>query len=168
MADYRKLKPFILKWEGGYVNDKDDLGGATNKGVTLATFRSVYGQGKTANDLRNMTDQQWETIFKKHFWDKWRADEIEDQSVANILVDWLWASGSYGIKIPQRMLGVSVDGIVGAKTIAAVNAKDGKQFFKEIRQERVDFVDRICTSRPQNKKFRKGWLNRINSLKYGG
>ena len=168
MADYRKLKPFILKWEGGYVNDKDDLGGATNKGVTLATFRSVYGQGKTANDLRNMTDQQWETIFKKHFWDKWRADEIEDQSVANILVDWLWASGSYGIKIPQRVLGVSVDGIVGAKTIAAVNAKDGKQFFKEIRQERVDFIDRICTSRPQNKKFRKGWLNRINSLKYGG
>lgn len=168
MADYRKLKPFILKWEGGYVNDKDDLGGATNKGVTLATFRSVYGQGKTANDLRNMTDRQWETIFKKHFWDKWRADEIEDQSVANILVDWLWASGSYGIKIPQRMLGVAVDGIVGAKTIAAVNAKDGKQFFKEIRQERVDFIDRICTSRPQNKKFRKGWLNRINSLKYGG
>ena len=168
MADYRKLKPFILKWEGGYVNDKDDLGGATNKGVTLATFRSVYGQDKTATDLRNMTDQQWEVIFKKHFWDKWRADEITDQSVANILVDWLWASGAYGIKIPQRVLGVSVDGIVGAKTIAAVNAKDGKQFFKEIRQERIDFIDRICTSRPQNKKFRKGWLNRINSLKYGG
>ena len=166
MADYRKLKPFILKWEGGYVNDKDDLGGATNKGVTLATFRSVYGQGKTANDLRNMTDQQWETIFKKHFWDKWRADEIEDQSVANILVDWLWASGSYGIKIPQRVLGVTVDGIVGAKTIAAVNAKDGKSFFKEVRQERIDFIDRICNSRPQNKKFKKGWLNRINALKY--
>ena len=166
MADYKKLKPFILKWEGGYVNDKDDLGGATNKGVTLATFRSVYGQGKTANDLRNMTDQQWETIFKKHFWDKWRADEIEDQNVAIILVDWLWASGSYGIKIPQRVLGVTVDGIVGAKTIAAVNAKDGKSFFKEVRQERIDFIDRICNSRPQNKKFKKGWLNRINALKY--
>lgn len=168
MADYRKLKPFILKWEGGYVNDKDDLGGATNKGVTLATFRSVYGQNKTAGDLRNMTDQQWETIFKKHFWDKWRADEIEDQSVANILVDWLWASGAYGIKIPQRVLGVTVDGIVGAKTLAAVNGKDGKSLFNEIRRERIDFIDRICTSRPQNKKYRKGWLNRINSLKYGG
>ena len=166
MADYKKLKPFILKWEGWFVNDKDDLGGATNKGVTLATFRSVYGQGKTATDLRNMTDQQWETIFKKHFWDKWRADEIEDQSVANILVDWLWASGSYGIKIPQRVLGVAVDGIVGAKTIAAVNAKDGNSFFKEVRQERIDFIDRICNSRPQNKKFKKGWLNRINAIKY--
>lgn len=168
MADYKKLVPFILKWEGGFVNDPNDLGGATNKGVTLSTFRSVYGKGKTANDLRNMTDQQWETIFKKHFWDKWRADEIEDQSVANILVDWLWASGAYGIKIPQRVLGVTVDGIVGAKTLAAVNGKDGKQFFNEIRRERIDFIDRICTSRPQNKKYRKGWLNRINSLKYGG
>ena len=166
MADYRKLKPFILKWEGGFVNDKDDLGGATNKGVTLATFRSVYGQGKTATDLKNMTDEQWDKIFKKYFWDKWKADEIKDQSVANILVDWVWASGAYGIKIPQRVLGVSVDGIVGAKTIAAVNAMAGKPLFNLIKQERIEFVNRICTSRPQNKKFKKGWLNRINAIKY--
>lgn len=166
MADYRKLKPFILKWEGGFVNDKDDLGGFTNKGVTLSTFRSVYGKNKTVSDLKAMTDQQWETIFKRFFWDKWRADEIEDQSVANILVDWVWASGAYGIKIPQSMLRVTIDGIVGAKTIAAVNAKDGKTFFNEIKKERIAFIDRICNSRPQNKKFKKGWLNRINSIKY--
>ena len=166
MADYKKLKPFILKWEGGFVNDKDDLGGATNKGVTLATFRSVYGQNKTVTDLKNMTDEQWDKIFKKYFWDKWKADEIKDQSVANILVDWVWASGAYGIKIPQRVLGVSVDGIVGAKTIAAVNAMAGKPLFNLIKQERIEFVNRICTSRPQNKKFKKGWLNRINAIKY--
>lgn len=168
MADYKKLKPFILRWEGGFVNDKDDLGGATNKGITIATFRSVYGQNKTASDLRAMTDEQWTHIFKKFYWDKWRADEIRDQSVANILVDWVWASGAYGIKIPQSMLRVTIDGIVGAKTIAAVNAKDGKTFFDEIKKERIAFIDRICNSRPQNKKFKKGWLNRINSLKYGG
>lgn len=166
MADYRKLKPFIIKWEGGFVNDPSDLGGATNKGVTLSTFRSVYGKNKTVSDLKAMTDQQWETIFKRFFWDKWRADEIEDQSIANILVDWVWASGAYGIKIPQSMLRVTIDGIVGAKTIAAVNAKDGKTFFAEIKKERIAFIDRICNSRPQNKKFKKGWLNRINSIKY--
>ena len=38
MANVEKLVPFILKWEGGFVNDPDDLGGATNKGVTLATY----------------------------------------------------------------------------------------------------------------------------------
>lgn len=166
MACHKKLAPFILKWEGGFVNDSDDLGGATNKGVTLTTFRSVYGKNKTANDLKKMTDEQWETIFKKCFWDKWKADEIKDQSVANILVDWLWASGSYGIKIPQRVLGVSVDGVAGAKTVAAVNSMVGKSLFDSLKKERIEYINRICTSRPQNKKFKKGWLNRINAIKY--
>lgn len=166
MAEYKKLVPFVLKWEGGFVNDKNDLGGCTNKGVTLATFQSYYGKGKTATDLKNITDEQWNTIFKKGFWDKWKADDITDQNVANILVDWYWCSGNYGIKIPQRVLGVTVDGVIGSKSIAAVNAKDGKALFKQLKQERLDFIDRICQTRPQNKKYKKGWLNRINALKY--
>lgn len=166
MADYKKLVPFVLKWEGGFVNDKNDLGGCTNKGVTLATFQSYFGKGKTATDLKNITDEQWNTIFKKGFWDKWKADDITDQNVANILVDWYWCSGNYGIKIPQRVLGVVVDGVIGFKSIAAVNAKDGKALFKQLKQERLDFIDRICQTRPQNKKYKKGWLNRINALKY--
>ena len=52
MANSKILEPFILKWEGGFVNDKDDLGGATNMGVTLATYRSVFGSKKTVNDLK--------------------------------------------------------------------------------------------------------------------
>ena len=166
MADYRKLKPFILRWEGGYINDQADLGKQTNKGVTLSTYRSVFGKNKTVSDLKKITDEQWEFIFKKFYWDKWKADDIKDQNVANILVDWLWCSGSYGIKIPQRVLGVSVDGIVGSKTIAAINARDGRELFDTIKQERKDYIDRICQTRPQNKKFKKGWLNRINSLDY--
>ena len=166
MADYRKLKPFILRWEGGYINDQADLGKQTNKGVTLSTYRSVFGKNKTVSDLKKITDEQWEFIFKKFYWDKWKADDIKDQNVANILVDWLWCSGSYGIKIPQRVLGVSVDGIVGSKTIAAINARDGRELFDTIKQERKDFIDRICQTRPQNRKFKNGWLNRINSLDY--
>ena len=166
MADYRKLKPFILRWEGGYINDQADLGKQTNKGVTLSTYRSVFGKNKTVSDLKKITDEQWEFIFKKFYWDKWKADDIKDQNVANILVDWLWCSGSYGIKIPQRVLGVSVDGIVGSKTIAAINARDGRELFDTIKQERKDFIDSICQTRPQNRKFKNGWMNRINSLAY--
>ena len=166
MANHKILEPFILRWEGGFVNDKDDLGGATNMGVTLATYRSVFGSKKRVNDLKRMTRAQWGIIFKKFYWDKWEADNIKDQNVANILVDWLWCSGSYGIKIPQRVLGVSADGIVGSKTIAAINARDGRDLFDTIKQERKDFIDRICQTRPQNRKFKNGWLNRINSLAY--
>ncbi len=166
MADYTKLKPFILKWEGGYVNDPDDLGGATNRGITLATFRQHYGQAKTAADLRRMTDAQWDSIFKTGYWDRWQGDDIHSQSVANMLVDWLWCSGSYGIRIPQRVLGVSVDGSVGAKTLAALNAQDPKTVFNRLKQERLDFISRICQTRPQNRKYKKGWESRINAIKF--
>ena len=166
MANSKILEPFILKWEGGFVYDKDDLGGSTNMGVTLDTYRYVFGSKKTTKDLKRMTRVQWGVIFKKFYWDKWKADDIKDQNVANILVDWIWCSGSYGIKIPQRVLGVSVDGIVGSKTIAAINARDGRELFDTIKQERKDFIDRICQARPQNRKFKNGWMNRINSLTY--
>lgn len=171
MADVKKLVPFILKWEGGFVNDPDDLGGATNKGITIATYEH-YCKKKdypkpTIDRLKNISDEQWTDILKTLYWDKWQADRIINQSVANILVDWVWASGSYGIKLPQKLLGVKIDGIVGNKTLAAVNEyKDQFELFQLIRKERIDFIDRICFSRPANGKFKKGWMNRINDLKF--
>ncbi len=166
MAEYKLLKPFILKYEGGFVNDTNDLGGATNRGVTLTTYRQYYGQKKTAQDLKRITDQEWEHIFKTGYWDKWLADQIKSQAVANMVVDWLWCSGAYGIKIPQRVLGVTVDGSVGAKTLAALNASDPRTLFNRLKQERTDFIERICQTRPQNKKYRKGWLARINAITF--
>ena len=47
------------------------------------------------------------------YWDRWKADEIKSQSIADILVDWIWASEMHGIKIPHDVFGVIPDGIVG-------------------------------------------------------
>lgn len=170
MADYLKLGPFIKRWEGGFVNDPDDAGGATNKGVTFETYRAYRrsnGISKpTLEDLATMSDEDWDAIFKTMYWDRWRADGICSQSVANILVDWVWASGMYGIRRPQEIIGVVADGVVGLKTLKAVNAENPEVLFKTIRQERLDFVDEICRNRPANLKFKKGWINRINDLKF--
>lgn len=167
MADAKILKPFILSWEGGYVNDPNDLGGHTNKGVTLATFKQVYGKDKTVADLKRMTEEQWLHIFKRFYWDKWKADEIKSQSIANLLVDFVWASGAYGIRIPQKVLGVATDGIVGAKTLAALNSREPKELFETLKRERKDFIERICRTRPANSKFKRGWLRRIDAIGYG-
>ena len=62
------------------------------------------------------------------YWDRWKADEIKSQSIADILVDWIWASEMHGIKIPHDLVGVIPDGIVGPKTpgeLAAVAAEVG-------------------------------------------
>lgn len=170
MADVRKLAPFILKWEGGFVNDPDDLGGATNMGVTIGTYEAYCrkkGYPKpTVERLKNLTKEEWTEILKTMYWDRWKADEIKSQSVADILVDWVWASGAHGIKIPQRLLGVKVDGIVGPKTIAAVNAKNPRELFDMIKIARFDFIEDICRKRPTNNKFKRGWMNRINDIKF--
>ena len=174
MADVNKLAPFILKWEGGFVNDPDDLGGATNMGVTIGAWKSCGydkdGDGDIdVDDLHLLTREDVvNRVLKPHYWDRWKADLIQDQSVANILVDWVWASGAHGIKIPQRLLGVTVDGIVGPKTIAAVNAKNPRELFDMIKIARFDFIEDICRKRPTNNKFKRGWMNRINDISYVG
>ena len=188
MASIDKLIPFILKWEGGFVNDPTDRGGATNKGVTIATYEAYCRQKglprPTVEQLKNIPDAHWRDIIKTMFWDKWHADDIHSQKVANILVDWVWLSGVHGIKKPQALLGVKADGIVGNKTLSAVNFADPEELFTALYKERVKFINAIVArsvaayekkiGRPATekellkytqKRFAKGWLNRLAEIK---
>ena len=165
MANPEILKPFILSWEGGYVNHPNDKGGPTNKGITIGTFRSVYGYGKSVNDLKNMSDAQWLYIFERLYWNKWKADQIESQSIANLLVDWVWGSGVWGIKYPQQVIGVVPDGIVGPKTLAALNGQERSSLFAKLWKRRKEHFE-ACARKPGQSVFLKGWLNRLNGIKY--
>lgn len=209
MADYTKMIPFILKWETsveinkgealesyflrarkkGFANDPQDHGGATCCGIILATykeFRQHMGLTiPTADDLRNISFQEWKMIFKTMFWDRWQGDNIKTQAIANLLVDWVWASGNYGITKPQKLLGLTTDGVVGQKTLAAVNAGDQPALFTRLKHCRVDYVcsivdrsvaayERKVHHRASEKeklantqyKFKSGWLRRINAINY--
>ena len=163
MNRINRLGIFIRSWEGGYVNHPKDPGGPTNKGITLATFQSVYGKTKTVNDLKNITDEQWQTIFKKYFWDRYKADQIKDDYVAFLLVDWLWGSGKYAITKVQQLLGLKVDGIVGEKTIAKINSYNGKDLFTRLWKLRESFIRGLKNF----DTFGKGWLRRLNGIQYG-
>lgn len=171
MADFRKLIPFVQKWEGGFADDPDDKGGATMAGITLATFKAYCRkEGRpepTAEELRKITIADWEAIFKTMFWDVARADEIEDQNVANAVVDWIWMSGPSKLKTVQLIVGVEADGLVGPKTIAAINGfASQRDLFYQIQQARKNACEKIVAQNPSQRKFLRGWLNRINDLSY--
>ncbi|WP_255346512.1 putative peptidoglycan-binding domain-containing protein [Bacteroides sp. HPS0048] len=106
-------------------------------------------------------------VMKPHYWDKWQADQIKSQSVANLVVDWVWASGIHGIKGVQEILGVTVDGIVGVKTIAALNDRNARELFAEIKRARVSFIEGIIKRDPSQIIFKRGWLTRLNNINYG-
>lgn len=195
MANIKNIIPFLLYFEAGlskhyinlpfdemfekakltgWANDPDDSGGATMCGVTTATWKSV-GYDKDGDgdidmyDLKLITFDDWYSrVLKPHFWDRWKADQINCQAIANTLVDWVWASGANGIKIPQRILGVKIDGIVGPKTIAAINAADAKALFNQIQSARNNFIEDCIRKKPKNKKFRNGWLRRLNAITLDG
>ena len=168
MADKNKLIPIIKKWEGGYSDNPNDRGGATNSGVTLAVYQSVYGKSKTKNDLKKMTNDQWNYIFTKLYWNKWKADDIKNQSIANILVDWVWMSGIGTIKKIQSLFGLTADGIVGNKTISYINSHDQEEVFNKIWNRRKQFYESLVKNNPSQKVFLKGWMNRLNTYKFQG
>lgn len=199
MANVDLLIPFILHFEAGvsvtdlslplpqifekarrkgFSNDPHDLGGATMCGVTIATYRQYRKQQGYAStsvaDLKNISYQAWRAILKKMYWDRWQADRIRSQGLANILVDWVWASGVHGIKKPQKILGrafpeVIADGIVGAKTLNAVNSYAPQEdLFDLIHNARTKFVENIVRKNPTQRKWLNGWLRRINAIRFDG
>ncbi len=189
MANVDLLIPFILEFEtgviqkqgeslpllfersrkSGFANDPLDKGGATMIGVTIATYRQYRrAQGyptTTADDLRKIPYNAWHCILKQMYWDRWQADRIRSQSLANILVDWVWGSGVHGIKKPQKILGVTQDGIVGNKTLSALNNyQPESELFNKIRTARLLFVEEIVRRNPSQRKWLNGWKHRINAI----
>lgn len=141
------------------------------RGVTIATYEHycrLRGYPRpTVERLRGISDEEWWDILRTLYWDRWQADHIVNQSIAELLVDWVWASGWPGVRIPQRLLGVRVDGRVGPETLRAVNTyTPQRELFDRIMRAREEFIDEVCRRRPRSMKYRRGWLRRLHSITF--
>jgi len=170
MAKIDPLVPIEFNVEGGKVNNRSDHGGQTNMGVTLATWKSQGydkdGDGDIdAADLNLINHADVVGLLQTR-WNMWKANSINNQSIANLVVDWVWNSGAWGIKKPQEVLGLTPDGVVGPKTISAINTGDQSEVFKKIWLARKKFFDDICKNDHTQLTFHAGWMNRLNSFKF--
>jgi len=166
MAQSTKLIPFLLSFEGGWCYD---TGGWTMKGVTLKVYQQYFGKNKTKEDLRRISDKEWQTIFDK-YWTGCGADRLNDEWVAFMLADFYYNAGSNATRIFQKILGVAQDGVIGSKTIAAANtwSKGQVNLFLRIKAEREDYYISLATKNPAKYGgYLSGWLRRANSLQYG-
>ena len=165
MAKFSIYAPLLHSLEKGISDRKSDRGGYTVDGVTLATFRRFYGNDKTEVDLRNMTKQQWLHIMKVGYWDVCRADEIEDQALAELITDWCVNSGTSRIRNVQMILGVKPDGCVGPITLSAINKSDKDDIYNRIMAARETWFTNIVKRDPEQKENLVGWMNRLDRLR---
>lgn len=180
MADYTQIIPIILKHEGGLTEDPADRGGITNYGISLRFAQGTKDKALLdvdkdgdidRDDIKKLTKDQAIKVYKKHFWDKMKLDDEPSDKVALILFD---AAVNHGVggasTLTQKALvdlgfSLSVDGIIGPKTTAALRATNPDRFVNAFLNVREKYYRRIVEKNPSQKVFLKGWLNRISSLK---
>ena len=78
--NFERCLACTLKEEGGWSDDPHDPGGATMRGVTLATYRE-YHPGASKDDLRHISDTDLQHIYRHGYWEPIKGDELPGASI---------------------------------------------------------------------------------------
>lgn len=146
------------------MDNPADPGGATFKGVTLATFRNYKkASSATVEELKEISQEDLKGIYSI-YWNNTRCDEVS-KGVDLCLFDWAVNSGIYvPIKKLQTILGVVSDGVFGVHTMAALHGTEPVGIITAMKRSRAAFYDSLIKQRPQLGVFRKGWYRRVNCV----
>jgi lysozyme family protein len=161
IKDYPAILAFVLQDEGGWVNDPQDPGGATNAGITQAVYdRYRQGLGLPLQSVASISAAEESAIYGQQYWAPIQGDSLP-AGVDYAVLDFAVNSGvGRAAKHLQTILGVAADGFIGPATLAAANARDP-----------IDLLDAICDDReayleqlPTFPHFGKGWIARVGRV----
>lgn len=164
-----------LEHEGGFVDHPDDPGGATNWGFSLRSLRALEGSNLAAwdfdrdgdvdaDDMKLLTIDQAVDLYRRHFW----YDELDKlpQAVAFKVFD---MGVNLGVRQSARILqratalftpSLVIDGLLGPKTVAAVNEAFSAHLLRDIASEQARFYFGLVDAKPARGVFLVGWLRR--------
>jgi lysozyme family protein len=170
----------ILAMEGGYQNDPDDSGNyacgnqvGTNMGIAAPSYQTYTGRCPSVYDMKAI-DQAFAWGFYNWYWERFNIHRIENQKLAELVMNNTMGSPANACKTEQRALirlgyrfvmvdgvrkEVTVDGARGPITIAALNLaarQNLPRIYNAIRAEWIAYLERL------NSKFLPGWMIRLN------
>ena len=183
MPSVKDIAEEIVAREGGFVNDPDDPGGATNHGVTIGTLRrlgmDLTGDGKvTEADVRRLTREQAVGIFVEHYYRKPRIDALPELLQASVF-DMYVNAGAAAVRILQRLLtdmgfACDPDGEIGPATIrtAQMAAEAGAAYIADAYAiARRNYYYSLADQRPASRKYARrkdggkgGWITRAEEF----
>lgn len=158
--NFSRCLAYVLKSEGGYVNNPADKGGPTNYGITQAVYDEYRkSHGLPLQSVEDISGIEVEAIYLLKYWEPIQGDSLPS-GVDYCTFDYAVNSGIVrAVRALQKAVGVDVDGIVGPQTIAAANAAP-------------DVIDAICDARlaflkglSNWKVFGRGWSKRVSDVR---
>lgn len=156
-GNFDKALAKVLDHEGGYSNHPRDPGGMTNLGVTQRAWEEWVGREVGEKEMRSLTPEKVTQFYKRKYWDRVRGDELPE-GLDYIVFDTAVNSGpGRAIKLLQECLDVTVDGALGPKTMAAVQAAGAQKLIAAYAKKRLDFLAAL----PTWDVFGKGWSRRV-------
>jgi lysozyme family protein len=158
--------PFVLRWEGGFVDNPADPGGRTNKGVTQKVYdRWRQQQGLPQRDVKLLEDAEMNAIYRAGYWIPPRCDLLES-TLDLVQFDTAVNMGvGRAIRFLQTAVGCGVDGDFGPGTQRAVASCDQGSTIAAYCDLREAYYRRLVEKNPRLGVFLKGWMNRLNALR---
>ena len=158
--NFSKSLAFVLDDEKGYINDPSDRGGETNMGIS----KKAHPQ----EDIKNLTLERATEIYHAEYWMPIKGDELPS-GVDYVVFDSAVNHGpGTAVKFLQKaanrmMAGLTVDGIIGSKTLDMVK-HNGSILITDILRERDIFYSKIVAIDPTQERFMRGWRNRLSQV----
>ena len=139
--------------EGGYVNNPADPGGETKYGISKRSY--------PAEDIANLTLDRAKLLYQRDFWGPAGCDGLPD-SLKFEMFDLAVNTSSPGnpktaIRILQQAVGSFVDGLLGPKTLQAVQSMDQSRALRRLQALRLQYYTGLASF----STFGKGWTNRV-------
>jgi lysozyme family protein len=158
--------PFVLKWEGGFVNNPNDPGGATNQGITQAVYDNWRArQGAPSQSVQLISSTEVQAIYESGYWLPARCDLL-DTPLHLVQFDTAVNMGvGRSVRFLQQAVNCGVDGDFGPGTQAAVQQCDQGQTVINYCNEREAYYRALTQKNPKLAEFLAGWLNRLNALR---
>jgi lysozyme family protein len=157
LSNFPASLALVLKSEGKFSNDARDPGGMTMLGVTKLNWETWVKRSVDEAEMRSLTPELVAPMYKAKYWDACKCDSLPlgiDYAVFDFAVN---AGVSRAAKTLQKALGVTADGAIGPKTIAAATEYPAGELLEVFTLAKEAFYQSL----PTFPVFGKGWLNRV-------
>lgn len=172
MADFAPALQRVLLHEGGYVNDPDDPGGETYKGIARKMNSKWDGwvlidilkkqSGFPANlDKDSDLQVKIKNFYEVNYWDTIKGDDIQNQEVATSIFDFAVNAGvTTSASLAQMVVGAKIDGVIGDKSVTSINSFNPEHFLASFTVAKIARYIAIIKKRPTSQKYLYGWVRR--------